>query len=443
MGGGSLRFSTRAYSSTRRASVEDVRAVEFPVRSNATPARKGDDRPKGSIINQAMAISKVTRHGIGLAFCQGVLSFAIGIIALVADWKYGFSIWYTDSGAGGKLRDMQYIFAIFNFMCALLGVKVYMAWTDSQNTNTSKKLFSSRLVVLGGYFTWAFGVWTTCVLFYSFKDFTLVGAHPMDLTLLFIAAAVCCLVSDTYCLGKLCSIGTYVSYLIEDTRTVSHDGVQLPQTQTFVPVTEIPETPDTPPPKSKSRRRRSPSPSSSSSSSESSESSDSDVEKGQKTPVQVKIESQPQPPQRSSFSNGGKGTPRDQARAAAIMQGSMMNSPGTQGGGVVLPHEFERLWDNLPTSGQFQASVAEWIPQERVVQHLTERGFQVVAGGTAGGSMKILFCARSPETGDTFLAEFGLDREVLRLSAVFKCQNAGLVPNFVKMFKLHRLFTVV
>jgi hypothetical protein len=60
------------------------------------------------------------------------------------------------------------------------------------------------------------------VLFYSFSSYSFDGEYPVELTGLFLAAAVCCLISDTWSLGKLCSLSTYCAHLQEEWRRVPH-----------------------------------------------------------------------------------------------------------------------------------------------------------------------------------------------------------------------------
>ena len=94
----------------------------------------------------------------------------------VVDWRYGFSIWYTDSGAGGRLRDMQYAWSVFNIVCGIWCMKIVIGWKEAVSSSSSgisinrdRQVFYTRVGVAASYFTWAFGVWTTAVLFYSFK----------------------------------------------------------------------------------------------------------------------------------------------------------------------------------------------------------------------------------------------------------------------------------
>lgn len=70
---------------------------------------------------------------------------------------------------------------------------------------------------------------------------------------------------------------------------------------------------------------------------------------------------------------------------------------------------------------------------------------QVVAAGTVGGLMRVLFCAKeatSNGTGAWFLAELLQDESALTLEATFKSKSAAAVPGFVQAFMLHHIFTM-
>jgi Beta2-adaptin appendage, C-terminal sub-domain len=111
---------------------------------------------------------------------------------------------------------------------------------------------------------------------------------------------------------------------------------------------------------------------------------------------------------------------------------------------AILPHEFETLWAELPPRGAFQTTIKQWVPIDKVVAHLNARGFQVVAAGAGSSGLKVLFCARHIDEhgvcGPWFLGEFNASETSFQLSATFKCQDSAQVPEFVKMFKLHKLY---
>ena len=74
----------------------------------------------------------------------------------------------------------------------------------------------------------------------------------------------------------------------------------------------------------------------------------------------------------------------------------------------------------------YQHAQVEHVPaREDVVNHLSEKGFQVVAAGMSAGEVKILFCARKASIRATevvwFLCEFNISLGESSLSCVMKC----------------------
>lgn len=65
-----------------------------------------------------------------------------------ADTRYGITYWYTNTAAGGKLRDMQYAWALFNTMCAVCGVWVYLLWNEAvMGVHRDRRVFRQKVVV--------------------------------------------------------------------------------------------------------------------------------------------------------------------------------------------------------------------------------------------------------------------------------------------------------
>jgi hypothetical protein len=81
-------------------------------------------------IDPTVAVKKLLRHGAGLFIVQMFVGLVMFAVAILSDMWYGFSVWYTDAGAGGKLHHMQYAWAVFNVLSACWGMKVYIAWQD-------------------------------------------------------------------------------------------------------------------------------------------------------------------------------------------------------------------------------------------------------------------------------------------------------------------------
>ena len=111
---------------------------------------------------------------------------------------------------------------------------------------------------------------------------------------------------------------------------------------------------------------------------------------------------------------------------------------------AMLPHEFEQLWSELPPHGAFEAQVKQYVPLARVVNHLTQRGFAIMAAGDSGGGIKVLFYARKTDAlgtpGPWFMGEFAVSELSLTLSAAFKSRDTTQIADFVKKFKLAQLF---
>ncbi|CAM9631799.1 unnamed protein product [Hapterophycus canaliculatus] len=181
-------------------------------------------------IDPQKAIDKLKRHGRGLWGMQAAVALGMSAIAVItADVRYGITYWYTNTAGGGKLRDMQYAWAFFNTMCAMCGVWVYLLWNEAVvGVHRDRRVFRQKVHIWMSYFTWAFGIWTTAVVFVSFKTYSFSANYPTDLTCAFIGAVLCCALSDVWALGKLCSLGTYAARLEEEWRLAPHEPTAPP-----------------------------------------------------------------------------------------------------------------------------------------------------------------------------------------------------------------------
>ncbi|KAL3925897.1 MAG: hypothetical protein SGPRY_003541, partial [Prymnesium sp.] len=134
-------------------------------------------------------------------------------------YRYGSSAWYNSASAGGKLVDMQFAWAIITFICGCIGIWVYLCWKEDINLSRGRLIFRQKVFYYFSFFAWAFGVWTTAVLFASFKNYSLrPGIYPGDLTGCFLVMACTLLFQDLWALSKLCSLGTYTAKLAEEWR---------------------------------------------------------------------------------------------------------------------------------------------------------------------------------------------------------------------------------
>ncbi|CAM9533499.1 unnamed protein product, partial [Laminaria digitata] len=361
------------------------------------------------------------------------------------DTRYGITYWYTNTSAGGKLRDMQYAWALFNTMCAVCGVWVYLLWNEAVlGVHRNRRVFRQKVHIWMSYFTWAFGVWVTAVVLASFKNYSFTANYPTDLTCAFAGAVACCLLSDVWALGKLCSLGTYAARLEEEWRLAPHEPPAAPLMTDALQDLEEAVQADMEDDYRRVEREREIS---------------GKRRKGSKAGRR-----------RSSGGAVVPGQGSDQAGDRpefGVQQpvGGESFGPAVSEDEVMMPHAFERLWGGLDPQGEFRTHIAEAVPQTTVVRHLNERGFQarpeeplaqkwlealqhafgVVAAGTVNGLMRVLFCAKeatSNGTGAWFLAELLQDESDLTLEATFKSNRSEVVPGFVRAFLLHHIFTM-
>lgn len=71
-------------------------------------------------------------------------------VTIFPDTRYGLTYWYTNTSAGGKLRDMQYAWAFFNTSCAMCGVWVYLLWNETVvDVPRSRRIFGQKVLRSG------------------------------------------------------------------------------------------------------------------------------------------------------------------------------------------------------------------------------------------------------------------------------------------------------
>jgi hypothetical protein len=108
------------------------------------------------------------------------------------------------------------------------------------------------------------------------------------------------------------------------------------------------------------------------------------------------------------------------------------------------PLEFETLWQRLPASGGFTCRVLQRCSLVSLETHLRRQGFVCVASGQSPeGAMNAYFAAWSASDSRpfaTFLCRFLFSTQA-SLDVVCKCDEAALVPAFVKRFRLSLLLT--
>jgi hypothetical protein len=381
-----------------------------------------EDGAGNHFIDPNKAIKKLLRHGLGLFVAQLFIGITMIVVAIYSDWKYGFSVWYSERVAGVKLVGMQYAWAIFNLLSGLWGLRAYLAWKEPLGLDRGRRLLSSKIQVFLGYFTWSFGIWTTAVLFGSFKDYTMRdGVYPLDLTILYCIAIVCCTFGGLWCVAKLLSLGAYTARLAEEWRLNPHGqsaGIVDPDNEQELAAAEVGlgvvagERKMSAYSSRKSGRRYS------------APFIDREAEDDEHAPSAPPFHHHQLYPDEMPPANAAVSTEVD---------------------GVLLPHEFERLWNRAPLQGSFSTATANCPTQDEIVAHLTDQGFQVVAAGTTGRIVRVMLCAReAADVGAWFLAELVLvaGQEGAQLDATFKSENSDIVPTFVQSFRFHRLFGI-
>lgn len=118
------------------------------------------------------------------------------------DTRYGLTHWYTNTSAGGKLRDMQYAWAVFNTLCAIYGVWVYLLWNEAVvGVHRDRRVFRQKVtqhfayselrVVRRAYVTW-------CTVSFFCRASHL--RHQLALCCFVVAAGDQCAITSSWCI---------------------------------------------------------------------------------------------------------------------------------------------------------------------------------------------------------------------------------------------------
>ncbi|CAM9253473.1 unnamed protein product [Ascophyllum nodosum] len=389
-------------------------------------------------IDPDKAVGKLKNHGRGLGVMQALVAFIMSIVAVITDARYGRTYWYTNTLGGGKLGDMQYVWAFFNIVCAICGLGVYMLWNEAvAGVHRDMKVFRQKIYIWISYFTWAFGVWTTAVVFVSFKTYSFSGNYPTDLTCAFIGATLCCVLSDMWALSKLCSLGTYAARLEEEWRLLPHGSTAPPEPDLAQDLEESARQIMWTQKKNAEQRRGREKEAEATSTIQRTSSLARRRASGNGSVVQAPGEHE----------EGGHSEDDPASHIFAHVVALIYFLLGTviSEEDVLMPHAFERLWSALETQGEFETKIRDAVAQTTVVRHLSELGFQVVAAGTVDSLTRVLFCAKEATqngTGAWFLAELVQNESTLTLEATFKSKSPSVVPRFVKFLTLRNIFTM-
>jgi hypothetical protein len=132
--------------------------------------------------------------------------------------------------------------------------------------------------------------------------------------------------------------------------------------------------------------------------------------------------------------------------------------------------EFEQLWEGMPESGtlrklhilnrivqprinaifsslktgSFDCYIKRVPSHDEISRHVTSVGFYVVAAGSLQDAVKIYFAGKRYEhDGVRIFGEFVFTYSSCHLKATLKCEDPKLTTEFVKLFHLQYLVTVV
>lgn len=120
------------------------------------------------------------------------------------------------------------------------------------------------------------------------------------------------------------------------------------------------------------------------------------------------------------------------------------NSFTIDGSFTIEAPEFEQWWEGTPESGSFDCYIERVPSHDEISRHVTSVGFYVVAAGSLQDSVKIYFAGKrfGPDSVRIF-GEFIFTYSTCHLQATLKCEDPNLTTEFVKLFHLQHLVTVV
>jgi len=123
---------------------------------------------------------------------------------------------------------------------------------------------------------------------------------------------------------------------------------------------------------------------------------------------------------------------------------NLPNSFTIDGSYTIEAPEFEQWWEGTPESGSFNCHIKRVPSHDEISRHVTSVGFYVVAAGSLQDSVKIYFAGKrfGPDSVRIF-GEFIFTYSTCHLQATLKCEDPNLTTEFVKLFHLQHLVTVV
>ena len=99
---------------------------------------------------------------------QAIVGIAMLVVACTSDEKWGWSEWYLNTFAGGKLRDFQYVFSILTCLCAILGFYNWTRYWYLYNTNEAKLVQMNYYWGFLSLLSYGLCLWTIISFFLSF-----------------------------------------------------------------------------------------------------------------------------------------------------------------------------------------------------------------------------------------------------------------------------------
>ena len=97
----------------------------------------------------------------------------------------------------------------------------------------------------------------------------------------------------------------------------------------------------------------------------------------------------------------------------------------------ILPQDFEILWTKLKISSTVMLELERVPAPNAVVEHVSAKGFRVVASGVKGTQFTVYLFAKNYNEDVKFLSEVRFDSVTRHMTAVFKCRKKSKLDFFL------------
>ena len=97
----------------------------------------------------------------------------------------------------------------------------------------------------------------------------------------------------------------------------------------------------------------------------------------------------------------------------------------------ILPQDFEILWTKLKISSTVMLELERVPAPNAVVEHISAKGFRVVASGVKGTQFTVYLFAKNYNEDVKFLSEVRFDSITRHMTAVFKCRKKSKLDFFL------------